>query len=67
MVAFVRYGANASEANQKISTRTLLELRQLTKTANSIATSMKKTFSSSLPAYWRYKPGFCFFLTNKNE
>ena len=44
MVAFVRYGANASEANQKISTRTLLELRQLTKTANSIATSMKKTY-----------------------
>ena len=44
MVAFVRYGANTSEANQKISTRTLLELRQLTKTANSIATSMKKTY-----------------------
>ena len=36
------YGANASEAVQKISTRTLLELCQLTKTANFIATPMKK-------------------------
>ena len=35
------YGANAPEAVQKISTRTL-ELRQLTKTANFIATPMKK-------------------------
>ena len=35
------YDANASEAVQKISTRTL-ELCQLTKTANIIATSMKK-------------------------
>ena len=38
------YGANASEAVQKISTRTLLELCQLTKTANFIATPMKKTY-----------------------
>ena len=36
------YGANASEAVQKISTRTLLELCQLTKTANFKAASMKK-------------------------
>ena len=36
------YGANASEAVQKISTRTLLELCQLTKTANFIATPMKR-------------------------
>ena len=36
------YGANASEAVQKISTRTLLELYQLTKTANFKATTMKK-------------------------
>ena len=36
------YGPNFSEAVQKISTRTLLELRQLTKTANFIATLMKK-------------------------
>ena len=63
------YGANASEAVKKISTRTLLELCQLTKTANFKATPMKKNiFSSLLPAYCRYKPGFCFFfLTNENE
>ena len=36
------YGANVSEAVQKISTRTLLELCQLTKTANFKATPMKK-------------------------
>ena len=36
------YGANASEAFQKISTRTLLELCQLTKTANFKATPVKK-------------------------
>ena len=36
------YGANASEAVQKISTTTLLELCQLTKTANFKATFMKK-------------------------
>ena len=38
----VNYGANAFEAVQKISTRTLLELRQLSKTANFKATHMKK-------------------------
>ena len=36
------YGANASEAVQKISTRTLLKLCQLTKTTNFKAISMKK-------------------------
>ena len=39
---FYEYGANAFEAVQKISTRTLLELRQLSKTANFKATHMKK-------------------------
>ena len=32
-----------------------------TKTANIIATPMKNIFNSLLSAYWRYKPGFCFF------
>ena len=45
------YGANASEVVQKINTRTLLELCQLTKTVNFIATTMKNIFSSLLPAY----------------
>ena len=36
------YGVNASEAVDKISTRTLLKLCQLTKTANFIATPKKK-------------------------
>ena len=36
------YGGNASEAVQKISTKTLLEPCQLTKTANFKATHMKK-------------------------
>ena len=36
------YGVNASEAVQKISTRTLEFVRQLTKTTNFIATPMKK-------------------------
>ena len=39
---FYEDGANVSETVQKISTRTLLELCQLTKTANFIATPMKK-------------------------
>ena len=39
---YLCYGANASETVQKISARTLLELCQLTKTANFIATPMKK-------------------------
>ena len=37
-----KYGANASEAVQKISTRALLELCQLTETANFKAIPMKK-------------------------
>ena len=39
---FYEYGASASEAVQRISTRILLELCQLTKTANCKATPMKK-------------------------
>ena len=41
-VVISAYGANASEAVLKISTRTLLELCQLTKTANFLTTPMKK-------------------------
>ena len=41
-LCYYESGVNASEAVQKISTRTLLELCQLTKTANFIATPMKK-------------------------
>ena len=37
-----KYGFNASEAVQKIRTTTLLELCQLTETANFKATPMKK-------------------------
>ena len=37
-----KYGTNAFEAVLKISTRTLLELCQLTKTVNFKATPMKK-------------------------
>ena len=37
-----KYGANASEAVQKISSRTLLELCQLTKTPDFEAATMKK-------------------------
>ena len=37
-----KYGSNASEAVQKISTRALLELCQLTETANFKAKPMKK-------------------------
>ena len=58
---YYEYGANASEAVQKISTRTLLELCQLTKTANFKATPMKKHLAVYCLLYWRYKPGFCFF------
>ena len=54
------YGATASEAVQKISIRTL-ELCQLTKTVNFIATAMKNIVSSLLPAYRKSKPGFCIF------
>ena len=54
------YGANASEVLQKINTRTLLELCQLTKTVNFITTTIENIFSSLLPTYWRYKPGLLF-------
>ena len=65
---FYEYGANASKVVQKISTRTLLKSCQLTKIVNFKATPMKKSmFSSLLPAFWRYKPGFCFFPTIKND
>ena len=37
-----KYGANVSEAVQKISTRALLELCQLTETVNFKASAMKK-------------------------
>ena len=37
-----KYGSNASEAVQKISTRAMLELCQLTETVNFKATPMKK-------------------------
>ena len=37
-----KYGSNASEAVQKISTRALLELCQLTEAANFKAIPMKK-------------------------
>ena len=48
------YGANASEAVQKIKDTGVA--CQLIKTANFIATHpRKKTFSSLLPACWRYK------------
>ena len=62
------YGAKVFEEVQKISTRTL-ELCQLTKAANFIATpTYERTYlvaylEALLPAYWRYKPGFVFFLT----
>ena len=44
IVNFCRYdyGGNASEAVQEISTRALLELCLLTKTANFLAAHMKK-------------------------
>ena len=41
-ISVYEYGANVSEAVQKISTRTRLELCQLTKAANFTATPMKK-------------------------
>ena len=47
------YGANASEAVQKISTRTLLELCQLIKQLILKLHLRKNIFSSLLLAYWR--------------
>ena len=64
------YGANASEAVQKTSTstRTLLEVCQLTKTANFKAIPMKKHLASSLYLFiGDTSQVFVFFLTNKND
>ena len=55
------YGANASEAVQKISTRTLLELCQLTKTANFKATRMKKHIWQFLTYLLEIQARFLFF------
>ena len=55
------YGANASEAVQKISTRILLSYVNSLKQLIFKLYLWKNIFSSLLPAYWRYKPGFCFF------
>ena len=62
------YDVNASEGVQKISTRTLLELCQLTKTANFLSYTYEKTY---LPVYYLLAGDTSqvsvFFLTNKNE
>ena len=60
-VVMTTHGANASEAVQKISTRALLELCQLTKRANFIAAPKKKHIQQIITGYWRCKLGFCFF------
>ena len=58
------YGANTEEV-QKVRTRTLLlllELCQFTLKQLILKRHLwKNTFSSLLPACWRYKPCFCFF------
>ena len=54
------YGANASEVVQKISTRTLGAVTQLTKTANFIAYTYEKTY---LPACSDTNQVSVFFLT----
>ena len=62
------YGANASEAVQKISTRTLELYSNSLKQQILQLHLWKNIFSSLLPACWRYKRGFCFFPDiNKNE
>ena len=55
------YGANASEAVQNISTRTLLELCQLTKTATFKATPMKKHIWQFLICLLEIQARFLFF------
>ena len=55
------YGANVSEAVQKISTRTLLELCQLTKTGNFIATPMKKHNQQFITSLLEIRAWFLFF------
>ena len=62
------YGASISKAVQKISTRTLLELCQLTKTATVIATPMKKHIYHFITCLLEIQASFLlFFLTNKTE
>ena len=60
-VVMTTYGANASEAVQRISTRTLLELCQLTKTANFIATPMKKYIQQFITGLLEIQARFLFF------
>ena len=59
------YGANASETVQKISTRTLELYANSLKQLILLLYLWKNTFNSLLPAYWRCKPGFCFFPWHK--
>ena len=62
------YSANVSEAVQKISTRTLLELCQLSKTASFVAASMKKHIYQFITCSMEIQARFLFFfLKNKNE
>ena len=62
-VVMTIYGANASEAVRKISKRTLLELCQLTKTANFIATPMKKRIQQCITGLLEIQTRFLFFLS----
>ena len=60
------YGANASEAVQKISTWDTGVVCQLMETANFIATSLKKHIHQFIA--YLLEPGFCFFPDiNKKE
>ena len=61
------YGTSASETVQKISTRTLLELCQLTKTANFKVTPMKKHLAVYHLLIGDTRQVSVFFLINKNE
>ena len=65
-VVMTTYGANASEAVQKISTRTLLELCQLTKTANFIATPMKKHIYQFITGLLEIQARFMFQIKMSN-
>ena len=55
------HGANASEAVQKISTRVLLELCQLTKRANFIAAPRKKHIQQIITGLLEMQARFLFF------
>ena len=59
------YCAHASEGVQKTSTRTLLEVFQLTKTANFIATPMKINIQLFITCLLEIQVRFDFFLTKK--